>query len=153
MRDEHDVMPLFRQLGAALTKFARIERKPLDFGIGPLLFPAEVHMLSTIEALGDAATVTAIAAACGVTKGAVSQTLKRLEGKGLIRRDATDGHGNRGGVGLSALGERASQAHLDFHRVHDWDFLTYLRGLSEADFAVCLEFSRRLRAWMENYPE
>ncbi|EFL49786.1 transcriptional regulator, MarR family [Solidesulfovibrio fructosivorans JJ]] len=149
MRNEKEVMPLFQLLGAVLTKFASIERTPVDFGIGPTLFPAEVHMLSTIEMLDAPTTVTAVATACGVTKGAVSQTLKRLEAKSLIQRD---GPGGRGGVGLTPRGRQACQAHMAFHREHDRDFLTYLRKLPDEDFATCLEFCRHLKMWMERYP-
>ncbi|MHC1790897.1 MarR family winged helix-turn-helix transcriptional regulator [Solidesulfovibrio sp.] len=148
MRDFEAVMPLYLLLGAALTKFARIERKPVDFGIGLPLHPAEVHMLATLAALDGG--VTDVAAACGVTKGAVSQMVTRLEDKGLVSREPA---GARTRLVLTALGHQANQAHATFHREHDREFLEYLRSLPERDFATCLELGRQMKAWMGNYPE
>ncbi|NMC49163.1 MAG: MarR family transcriptional regulator [Desulfovibrio sp.] len=150
MRSFDEVMPLFQALGTVLSKYARIERRPVDFGAGTPLYPAEVHMLSTLDMLGDA-HVTGIAKACGVTKGAVSQMLKRLREKGLVAREA-DTSGNTV-IRLTELGRAVSQAHFAFHREHDREFLDYLRGLPDRDFALCLDMCRRMKAWMEAYPD
>ncbi|KUG29667.1 transcriptional regulator, marr family [hydrocarbon metagenome] len=149
MRDFDDVMPLFMTLGAVLTTFARIERRPVDFGLGVTLYPAEVHMLSALDLAGGAG-VTGLAASCGVTKGAVSQMVKRLAAKGLVAREPDE---PRGRVVLTPLGQAVSRAHFEFHKAHDREFLDYLRGLSEQDYAVCREMCRRMKAWMEAYPE
>lgn len=150
MRSFEEVMPLFQILGTVLTRYARIERRPVDFGAGTPLYPAEVHMLSTLDMLGDS-RVTDIAKACGVTKGAVSQMLRRLRDKGLAVREA-DASGNAV-IRLTEIGKAVSRAHNDFHREHDREFLDYLRGLPDRDFALCLEMCRRMKAWMEAYPE
>ena len=47
-----------------------------------------------------------------VTKGAISQMLKRLEQKGLLAREAV---GRRVSLEPTALGWRAHRAHQDFH--------------------------------------
>lgn len=148
MRDADAVMPLFLTLGAVLTRFARIERRAHDFGVGIPLFPAEVHLLATLEAMGGEAGVTELAAECGVTKGAVSQNIKRLLAKGVAARTS-----DRGRVVLTGAGRAACRAHFAFHMDHDRDFLDYLRGLPDHDFAVCLEMCRRMKAWMQAYPE
>jgi DNA-binding MarR family transcriptional regulator len=100
-------------------------------------------MLSTLDMLGDA-HVTGIAKACGVTKGAVSQMLKRLREKGLVAREA-DTSGNTV-IRLTELGRAVSQAHFAFHREHAREFLDYLRGLPDRDFALCLDMCRRMKA-------
>jgi hypothetical protein len=56
-------------------------------------------------------------------------------------------------VALTPSGKSASQAHFEFHKAHDREFLDYLRGLPDDDFAVCREMCRRMKAWMEAYPE
>ncbi|MFZ5811982.1 MAG: MarR family winged helix-turn-helix transcriptional regulator [Thermodesulfobacteriota bacterium] len=152
MRSFDEVMPLFQALGTVLSKYARIERRPVDFGAGTPLYPAEVHMLSTLDMLGDA-HVTGIAKACGVTKGAVSQMLKRLREKGLVAREADVDTSGKAAIRLTELGRAVSQAHFAFHREHDREFLDYLRGLPDRDFALCLDLCRRMKAWMEAYPE
>jgi DNA-binding MarR family transcriptional regulator len=144
MRTMEDVMPLFLLMGSVLTRFCRIERRPVQFPSGPTLYPAEVHMLAALAVREDA-TVTGLAACCGVTKGAVSQMLKRLEGKGLLQREDT-------AVRLTPLGQEMHQAHMAFHQEHDREFVAYLRSLPEAEFAVCLELCRRMQAWVEKYP-
>jgi DNA-binding MarR family transcriptional regulator len=152
MRTFDEIMPLFQTMGAVLTRYARIERRPVDFGAGTPLFPAEVHMLSTLDMLGDA-RVTDIAKACGVTKGAVSQMLRRLRDKGLVTRESDEGPRGKGAIRLTELGKTVSLAHNDFHREHDREFLDYLRGLPDRDFALCLDLCRRMKAWVEAYPD
>ncbi len=152
MRTFDEVMPLFQILGAVLTRYARIERRPVDFGTGTPLYPAEVHMLSTLDMLGDG-HVTGIARACGVTKGAVSQMLSRLRDKGLVDREPDGETSGKAVIRLTELGKTVNQAHNAFHREHDREFLDYLRGLPDRDFALCLDLCRRMKAWMEAYPE
>ena len=138
-------MPLFLLMGSVLTRFSRIERRPVQFQSGPTLYPAEVHMLAALASQEDS-TVTGLAAFCGVTKGAVSQMLKRLGGKGLLQREGT-------AFRLTALGQEIHQAHVAFHLEHDRAFVDYLRSLPAEEFATCLELCRQMKAWVENYPE
>ncbi len=81
---------IFKIVGSfqrAMEMAAELEKKPRDFGTGEKLYSAEIHM---IEAIGESenenqkVSVTDIADYFGITKGAVSQTLKKLESKEFV---------------------------------------------------------------------
>jgi DNA-binding MarR family transcriptional regulator len=67
-----------------MNRMHEIETIPRDFGTG-LLHPSEIH---TIQAIGlqPGMNVTALAAMMGVSRGAASQMVGRLAGKGLIEK-------------------------------------------------------------------
>ena len=71
MRCFEEMMPVLQAMGRSMAKYAMIDRKPYDFGVGMDLYPVEIHMITTVERKGGAG-VTELAKAFGVTKGAVS---------------------------------------------------------------------------------
>ncbi len=69
----------------AVRKYNALERIPVKSDTRHHLYHSERHMLDTI---GDnpAMNVTDFARALGVTKGAVSQVVRKLEDKGVVKR-------------------------------------------------------------------
>ena len=69
----------------SVRKYNALEKIPVKVGPRHDLYHSERHMLDEI---GDKpeTNVTDFASALGVTKGAVSQLVKKLEGKGVVRR-------------------------------------------------------------------
>ena len=71
------------QLQRVINKILFMKKKSLFLFQGVELYPSEVHLMLLIK--GERATnATKMAAQLGVTKGAVSQTLSRLEKKGYV---------------------------------------------------------------------
>jgi DNA-binding MarR family transcriptional regulator len=77
-----EIMDLFIRV---VNKYNGLERVPLKHSPGPGLYHSERHMLDRI---GDNPhmNITELARASGVTKGAISQIVKKLETKGVVRR-------------------------------------------------------------------
>ncbi len=77
-----EIVDLFIRLA---NKYRSLEKIPVDYGAGHRLYHSERHMLDQI---GDnpEMNITEFAHFVGVTKGAVSQVVKKLEGKGVVRR-------------------------------------------------------------------
>lgn len=67
------------------NKYNSLEKIPVTYGKNHNLYHSERHMLDKI---GDnpEMNITEFAHAVGVTKGAISQTAKKLEAKGVVRR-------------------------------------------------------------------
>ena len=146
------MMPVLQKLGRAMAKYTVVDRKPHDFGIGLDLFPAEIHMITTVDRM-DGAGVTDLAAEFGVTKGAVSQQVAKLVKKGLLAKDRDPDNGSRVIVSATELGKQASRNHLEFHRRHDRRFLEYIGGLDAASYATVAEMAEQLDFWMDSYLE
>ena len=97
-----------------LNKMNKLEKKPRYYGTDHLLFGSEIH---TIEAIGHnpGISVTELADLQGVTKGAVSQLIQKLEKKDLIIRMKNMNSDKQVFLKLSDVGNIAFKAHDDFH--------------------------------------
>ena len=85
-----------------------------DFGTGVTVFRAEIH---TIRAIGDkpGTNVTKLAEYMGVTKGAVSQTIKKLVRKKLVRKTYAPDNAKEVLLELTDLGWTGFHNHELFH--------------------------------------
>ena len=66
-----------------LHLYSVIGRKPKDYGTGDLLYFTEIHTI-TMVGKNKEINMTRLAEIMGVTKGAISQTIRKLVHKNLI---------------------------------------------------------------------
>jgi DNA-binding MarR family transcriptional regulator len=92
------------------------------------LHPSELHVLLAVRAAPDA-NATQLAATLGVTKGAVSQVQKRLEGKGVIVRRADASRKNAVTSAFTPLGRTALEDFLASRAAAGQAFAAYLEVL------------------------
>ncbi len=78
----NEIMDLFIRV---VNKYNGLEKVPVKHSPGLGLYHSERHMLDTVGVNPDM-NMTELARASGVTKGAISQIVKKLETKGVIRR-------------------------------------------------------------------
>ncbi|MCF8139219.1 MAG: methyltransferase domain-containing protein, partial [Desulfotignum sp.] len=102
-------------------------------------------MSSNVSDLG----VTDIARLIGVTKGAVSQTLKRIEKKGLAQKQKDPDNRSKLLVSLTALGNMAYWAHKHWHETMDGGFITYLENLNSDQTEFLLDFLTRVENFLQ----
>jgi DNA-binding MarR family transcriptional regulator len=133
-----------------VNKYAKLERIPYDFGTGPL-YLAEVNVL---EAVGEGRALTGrgLSAELGITKGAVSQIVKKLVGKGLLKAEKDSRDGKEIPLSLTAAGRKAFRNHERFHEMMEG------RMLKEAPFsreqvAAFVEVLAFLEERLEPYKE
>jgi DNA-binding MarR family transcriptional regulator len=115
-----------------------LEKKPQKFGTEENLYSAEIHL---IEAIGknNKLSVTDIAKFLGVTKGAVSQNLKKLENKGLAIKHSDPLNSSRAIVELTAKGKIAFYAHEHWHEQMDGGFRDYMNSLTQEQMDLIYE--------------
>ena len=103
------------------NKLNELEKIPVDFGTGELLYPSEVH---TIAIIGDGVdTVTEISVRFGITKGAVSQIIAKLHKKRYITKTRNELYGKEINLSLTEKGIKAYQAHQKLHENMDNDII------------------------------
>ena len=78
--DLQELIDLFLRI---LHMYSVINRKPKDFGTGDLLYLTELHTLTMI-AKNREVNLTGLAEIMGVTRGAISQTMRKLVSKNLV---------------------------------------------------------------------
>ena len=107
------------------------------------LHPSELHVLLAVRAAPDA-NATQLAATLGVTKGAVSQVQKRLEGKGVIVRRADVSRKNAVTTAFTPLGRAALEDFLASRAAARQAFAAYLENLPPEARELLAGFLARL---------
>lgn len=111
------------------------------------LSSAQFAVLNHFARRGGAESPAQLASAFQVTKGAMTNTLQRLETQGFILVAADPADGRRKQVSITRAGSEAHEAGLVAMR----PFLERLRSaFSDADFQQALPFLRALRAWLDD---
>ncbi|MCG8619075.1 MAG: MarR family transcriptional regulator [Desulfobacterales bacterium] len=145
MNDErHKIHGKFESIMGLTLK---LEKTPKRYGTDHNLSHSEIHL---IEIIGDspAQGVTDLSRLIGVTKGAISQSLKRLEKKGLTDKTPDPENLSRSLVTLTAKGQVAYWAHKHWHETMDGGFSRYLETINERDITVILDFLTRVEDFL-----
>ena len=136
-------------------KFARIvglyeklERVPRAYGTDELLTSSEIHLVETIGDHHEEFCVTDLAKFMGVTKGAVSQRLKKLENKLLTKKKEDPENSSRSIVELTSKGKAAYFAHKYWHETMDGGYGAYYKGLEEEKISFLLEFMTKVEDFL-----
>ena len=105
---------IMRKFDRVVTIMESMHAPSLSFGTGVLMYRREIH---TIQAIGKnpGINITALAEYMGVTKGAASQTIKKLSKKGLVRKTYAPGNAKEVVLELTDLGWIGFHNHEKFH--------------------------------------
>ncbi|HXP95573.1 MAG TPA: MarR family transcriptional regulator [Telmatospirillum sp.] len=110
---------------------------------GLSLHPSELHVLMAVRSEPES-NATRLAERLGVTKGAVSQVLKRLEGKGVIVKHVDSSQKNEVTVSFTPSGRKVLESFLAQRGATQQRFHAYLSSLSETE-------GRTLRRFLDQF--
>jgi DNA-binding MarR family transcriptional regulator len=113
-KEELTYEALMRILDEMLTKVELLHAPSHDFGTGIPLFRKEIHILQAVGRFPKI-NITSLAKYMRVTKGAVSQTVSRLVGKGMIRKQYAEASRKEVVLELTDLGWVGFKNHEKFH--------------------------------------
>jgi DNA-binding MarR family transcriptional regulator len=134
---------------AHLVKMSsELEKRPRSYGTGELLSGSEIHLIEMIGDNEERLSVTDLARHMNVTKGAVSQNLKRLEHKGLTTKQDDPANGARSIVLLTSKGKVAFYAHRHWHETMDGGYREYFMNLDSDRLDFVLEFLERVEDFL-----
>lgn len=154
------VQDLKQQVGFAMLQmfltYAELEKKAHTYGTGTVIYPSEIHLLSVI-ANHPGIHVSGLAQTFGYTRGTVSETLRKLEKKSLIRKETDPKNLSRLCVFATDQGRIAHERHQTYHRYIDGMIAEFLRDAPEEHIRSLLRFfqrvDERLRAFADNFDE
>lgn len=106
--------PISLALLGIATRFQEIERQCCKFGTDVDIHMAEIHTIMAIHN-NEGIHVGGLADNLGVTKGSVSELLRRLERKGLAYKAKDPLKMTRLNVFLTDKGKTANIRHMGFH--------------------------------------
>jgi len=124
----------------------QLSRQRVERALPEGLSSASFSVLNRFARLGGTHSPAELAAAFQVTKGAMTNTLQRLEEQGLVKVEADPADGRRKLVTLTEAGARRHVECLMALKPP----LDRVRGaFPEAEFEAALPFLQALRAWLD----
>ena len=145
---ENELQSLIDQFLKILHLYSVIGRKPKDYGTGDLLYFTEIHTISMVGKNKEV-NMTRLADIMGVTRGAISQIIRKLVTKNFIIKSNTT---NRKEINLrlSEKGQIVLKGLESFHH----EIFTFAGSLYESATKEDIELVKRLfNAIIENMQE
>lgn len=140
----HTLFSKFEELVALAN---RLEKMPRRFGTNETVSSTELHLIELIGE-NEGCSVTELAGLKGITKGAVSQNLKRLEAKGFVHKTESPENLSRCRVLLTDKGNTAFEAHQHWHRTMDGGFKEYMIHLDPQQIEFIESFMNRVAGFL-----
>ena len=141
---------LFEQVFDISDKLNELNRVPQHFGVDELVTRAEIHLVASI-ARNEGRSVTELAQEKGVTKGAISQLLAKLESKGLIEKKVDPANTSRLLIGLTPKGHVANETHDQVHELIYNAFIDEVGELDDKQFAFLQSFFSKCQTLLNNW--
>jgi DNA-binding MarR family transcriptional regulator len=122
-----------------INRLIFLEKRAVFRHRGLRLHPSEIHLMQVIAEQPDL-NAGEMAQRLGVSNGAVSQTLARLERKGVIQKEKDPSLKNRVTAAFTDTGKKAIKGFEEEQASSVEAFSKYLAGLSERDREVIGSF-------------
>jgi len=134
-----DKLEISQMLLNVISGFYEKDAKVNYFDTDTLLYHSEIHMVQFIKENEDF-HLSAIARKMGVTRGAVSQLIMRLEKKGIVNKEM-DHHNNRKLLlRLTPKGETAYASHKRNHDSYNDVTIALLENADQSNLDFLKEF-------------
>lgn len=140
-----EIMALLERV---VVKYNTLERYSARSEAGEKIYSSERQMIDAVGGLPPM-NVTDLARASGVTKGAVSQAIKKLEAKGLLRRVKRSGNAKEKFIELTEEGRTVYKG----HRLTEEETTAPLIRELERQTDDKVEFLIRMLKWFDWYLE
>lgn len=114
-------------------------RQSKSFDTDVNIYRSEIHI---IQLIGDQQElyISEISKRIGVTKGTISQIVKRLEAKGLVQKDIDASNNTRQLIRLTEKGQVAYEAHNQYHEQHHAQMEQFLSQLDNEQLTLLEDF-------------
>lgn len=119
------------------------DRMTLSYGTNVAIHGSEIHMVCHIKK-NPGSHISGIARDIKVSRGAVSQIVKKVEQKGLVRKIENPNDQRQLNLILTEKGEKAYEGHQLLHRLFTDNLERVLENYDEKDFNLILRFIRDL---------
>ena len=145
---EDNVNAIFEKFVRLVQLYEKLEKTPRSFGTDELLSSTEIHLIELIGDNKESLSVTDLARLIGVTKGAISQRLKKLEAKGLTVKKEDPQNISRSIVQLTSKGKAAFFSHKHWHEKMDGGYKAYFMNLDKDKVQFLHEFMARVEDFL-----
>jgi DNA-binding MarR family transcriptional regulator len=134
---------LAEQILRISNKLIFLEKKSIIEHGDLKLYPSEIHLIDVI-AKGQGINASKMAARLGVTKGAVSQTLARLEKKGVLNKTRDPQNKNELTVHFTPLGKKILEEQKKLRTTFYEEYSKYFSNIPEKEEVIIMGFLRKM---------
>jgi DNA-binding MarR family transcriptional regulator len=138
-----EIVELFIKLA---NKYHSLEKIPVDYGVGKDLYHSERHLLDQIGDYPEK-NITELAQFMGVTKGAISQTVKKLETKGIVNRYKGEENEKEVFIELTEIGKSVYEKHKEVNQRSTLPLHEELKKYSDDKVYFLVEMFK----WMDKF--
>lgn len=132
--------------------FVDLDKKTRYYGTDVPIFYSEIHVIMVI-AENPGIHAGGLADILGVTKGAVSEILKKLERKALVIKEIDNLNLSRYSLNLTEKGKKAHSSHMYYHSVLNGMVEDELQDASEHELEFLSIFLSSLMKRIKNFNE
>jgi DNA-binding MarR family transcriptional regulator len=134
-----DYRELAWMMERTIHKYNQYEKKPQKYCSDILLTQPEIH---TVAIIGDqeGISVTELAKVRGITKGAASQMVYRLEDKELVEKRISPESDSKLNLYLTKKGKKAREEHRKMHETMGTKFAALMDGIPADVQKYIMEF-------------
>ncbi len=147
--NKHEIAYESLDLAFALME---LDKKTRYYGTDVAIYHSEIHVIKAI-AEHPSIHVGGLADILGVTKGAVSEILKKLERKALIKKEVDDLNLSRYLLSLTEKGEKAHKNHMHYHAILNSMVENELQNATETEIQFLSNFLLALISRVQNFDE
>ena len=134
---------LAEQILRISNKLIFLEKKSIIKHGDLKLYPSEIHLIDVI-AKGQDINASKMAARLGVTKGAVSQTLARLEKKGILHKTKNPQNKNELTVHFTPLGKKILEEQKKLRMKFYEEYTKYFSNIPEEEEVIIMGFLKKM---------
>lgn len=138
---------VFKKFKRVAKIWVEHDKKPHDFGVGQIVYHAEIFLLMYIEKY-KGSSVTELAKILDMTKASVSEALKKLDRKGFIIKVKSPENASRMMVYVSDKGKEILNMHNRIHESIGANFKKYYNDLDKEKLEVLEDFFLRLEKFL-----
>ncbi|MFU0832114.1 MAG: MarR family transcriptional regulator [Oscillospiraceae bacterium] len=138
-----ELQKITKQFFNLMTAFAEQDAQSGYFGTDTLLHHSEIHLLAFLKQHPKLHQAQA-AKMLGLTRGAVSQTVNRLEKKGFLVKRKDPNNRRRMFIYLTEKGHTACRNHEAAHRHYEDLIFSFLKDADDAQLTFLREFLANL---------
>ncbi len=131
-----------------LDIYLEFQKNPKDYGSGDKLTQSEIHLIKIIADDDKNNSVTELAKITNVTKGAISQTLNKLEKKKLINKVKDENNNSKLNICLTNKGYLAYYGHEHYHDEQDMELLNFFDNLDNKEEALLSDTFCQFEKWL-----
>lgn len=147
--NKHEIAYESLNLAFALME---LDKKTRYYGTDVPIFHSEIHVIKAIYE-HPSIHVGGLADVLGVTKGAVSEILRKLERKGLVKKEVDELNLSRYLLSLTEKGESAHKNHMHYHAILNSMVEQELQKATEAEMKFLSDFLLALTSRVQNFDE